>query len=504
MRRIQAIDIGTNSVRSIIVDVDDAGGYQLVDDEKEYTRLGRGLGEDGVLSDDAMARTTETLRRMLSIAQHFGVDETHAIATAAVRRAANGAEYVKRVKDELGLPIEIISEEEEGRLAFVSASRNFDLTGRNAIIDIGGGSVEVVRSASRQIEFIRSLPIGAVTLAERFRDRDPMPRETFEEMKRFVRASLEEGLAEDGGPVVRLVGTGGSVNSLSAMVAAAQGHPSEPLQGFELTLPDAVHMLAKLKRSSAQERLEIPGLPPSRVDIIIPGTLLVTELMRHFQVNVLSLNTKGIREGLILDLIARGHGEQVLDRMQAVYAFAERCRFERPHSLHVRDLALSLFDQLAEPLELDAASRPLLETAAILHDVGYLIGYEQHPKHSYHLITYSDLPGFSARELHMIAAVASYHSGPKPKPGHESLQGLSKPDRREVKRLAGILKLADGFDRTRDQQVEAVTAEVSGDVFRFTARGGGDLGVNIHRAIEKADLLAQVFERPVEIVQAGR
>ena len=134
--------------------------------------------------------------------------------------------------------------------------------------------------------------------------------------------------------------------------------------------------------------------------------------------------------------------------------------------------------------------------------MGYLIGYEQHPKHSYHLITYSDLPGFSARELHMIAAIARYHSGPKPKPGHDSLQGLSKPDRREVKRLAGILKLADGFDRTRDQQVEAVTAEVCGDVFRFTASGAGDLGVNIHRAVEKSDLLAQVFERPVEIVEA--
>jgi exopolyphosphatase / guanosine-5'-triphosphate,3'-diphosphate pyrophosphatase len=502
-RRVCAIDIGTNSVRSIIVDLDHSGSYQLVDDEKEYTRLGQGMTEDRGLTADAMERTEATLARMLSVAERFGVNDTYAIATAAVRRAPNGSAFVADVRERIGLAIDVISEEEEGRLAFVSAAANFSMEGRSAVVDVGGGSTEVTRAVGGEIDLITSLPIGAVVLAERFSAKDPMPGATFEAMQAYVRDLLTEALGEDIPSAGRMVGSGGTVNALAAMATAMRGAPRASAQGYELLMPDVVHILAKLKRSTAPERRQIAGLPPARVDIILPGTLIVAELMRAFDVNVLHVNTKGIREGFILDLITREMGrDTTLDRMQAVFAFAERCNYEAAHSLHVRDLALSLFDQLAAPLDLEREARPLLESAAVLHDVGYHIGYEQHQKHSYHLIIYSDLPGFTPRELRMVAATARYHSGSKPKQGHEWLAGLEKRDRRIVRQLAAILRFADGLDRTRDQQVTAAEATANADSIRVAASGSGDLEINLQRAREKGDLLEQLFDRTLEVSQA--
>jgi exopolyphosphatase/guanosine-5'-triphosphate,3'-diphosphate pyrophosphatase len=504
VKRLAAIDIGSNSIRSIIVEVPEEGPHRLLDDEKAYTRLGAGVHATGALSRESMDATVDALRHMLGIAEEFGVDELRAVATAAMRRASNAPEFLERLERELGLDVEIIPQVEEGRLAFLSAAGALDLEGRIAVMDIGGGSVEIVRATGHEVEFITSLPIGAVVMSERFHREDPMPKEDYKRLRKHVRSVLSHALGSDPDPVVTLVGSGGTVNALAAIVASSSNPSYSTLQGFELRREDLIHNLARLSRSDAEQRRQTPGLPENRVDIIVAGAVVVSEIMRALGANSVWVNTKGVREGIVIDTIDRMRGtERQLDRTEAIRAFGRRCGYDAAHAEQVCTISLSLFDQLAEGLGLDPNVRPLLEAAALLHDVGYHIAYERHHKHSYHLISYSDLPGFKNRELRLIAAIARYHRGALPKTRHEGMADLEKSDRKLVSRLGGILKLADGLDRTRTQRVDRVVARREGSIVTVVADGDNGLGVELHGARQKADLMERAFDVRVDVVHTG-
>ncbi len=493
--RIAAIDIGSNSVRSIIVDVPPQGDPVLLDDEKAYTRLGKGLHSTGRLSEKAMEETVGALTRMLKIIETFDVERVRAIATAAVRRAENSADLLDRIQDELGLEVETVPEEEEGRLAFVSAAGTLQLDGRTAVIDIGGGSVEIVRATDREIESIASLPIGAVVMSERYHRKDPIPKKEYKRLKKHVRKTLAGALGEDPDPVHTVVASGGTANALATVIASAEHSSPTTVHGYELTRADLVHTLAFLSRSTAAERAAMKGLPESRIDIILAGTVVLHETMKALGANTMLVNAKGVREGLVLEMVAeqRGGRSSPMDRMEAAERFGERCGYDARHAKKVRDLTLSIFDQLLDETQLTEEDRPLLEAAALLHDVGYHISYEKHHKHSHHLIVYSDLPGFTARERRIIAAVARYHRGALPKPKHEAMQNLDRSDRERVIRLGGILRLADGLDRTRSGRIESVSITVRHDVVFMHLLGTGDLSVEIHGAEKKAGLFERAF-----------
>jgi exopolyphosphatase/guanosine-5'-triphosphate,3'-diphosphate pyrophosphatase len=505
VRRIAAIDIGSNSVRSIVVEVPASGGpTRLLHDEKVQTRLAAGLSRTDTLAPEAMDRTIEALGRMLEMVRSADVEKTRAVATSAVREAVNGKVFVARVKRELGLAVEIVSAEDEGRLAFLSAAAHFDLAGRVAVMDLGGGSLEVVRAVGGEVEAIDSLALGAVALTERFATEDPVPPKSFKTLKRHVRASLADAFGPDPDAPRLMVGSGGTVNSLAWMSSHLHGESFNSVQGYAVSRADVVHLVALLKRSTVHERRSIAGLAPQRADIILAGAVVVDEIMRLFGANEIRVNAKGIREGLVQDTIsARKSARSPRSRMRAVMDFARRCRFDRKHSLHVAELALSLFDQLADKLGLADDGRPLLEAAAVLHDVGYYIAYDRHHKHSYHLVRHADLPGFTPREREMIASLARYHRGALPRAQHESLRRLAAADREQVERLGALLRLADGLDRSRGQKVRRVTAEVTKK--RLVLRLEGDIGLDIevYGAIGKGDLLQRAFGLTVEVNTDG-
>lgn len=484
----------------MVVDAPASGTYRLLDDEKAHTRLGQGVAASGRLSDEAITRTLETLRRMVDIAEQFDVEQTRAVATSAVRVAKNGKEFVARAKRELGLDIEVISEQEEGRLAFVAAAANFDLGGRVAVMDIGGGSLEIIRATGNEIEAIWSLPIGAVTLSELFVEADPLSPKAFKALRSEIRRRLAEAVGAHPVPVTTLVGSGGTITALANM--ATQLHDKAPTAAHseEVSRADVVHLLAMLKRQTLEERRQTAGLTAQRADIIVAGLAVVDEVMRLFGANTLRVNARGIREGLILDTISAGNGKVAgPDRMRVLLDFARRCRFDRKHSLHVTKLALSIFDQLAAKLGLSEDDRPLLEAAGILHDVGYYIAYDKHHKHSYHLISYASLPGFTRREQEIVASIARYHRGALPRARHDGAARLSPEDRRTVARLGAILRLADGLDRGRSQRVAAVEATLGSKGLRLTASGDTDLRVEVYGARMKGDLFEKEFGVPVDV-----
>jgi len=500
MSRLQAIDIGTNSVRSIIVEVPVGGARHVIDDEKAMTRLGQGLDATGMLDPEAVDRTIEALTAMRDIGVSLGVSEVRAIATEAVRRASNGEEFVARMREEAGIEVEVISAEEEGRLVWLSAALQVGDAPFSAAIDIGGGSVEIVQAIDADPVEIASLRLGARVLAERFVAEDPISEEAFKLLKRHVRLALRDGVELLTPGASPLVGSGGAVTTTAAVVAGMRGRRYESLHGLEIERAEVMQLLDILSHSTAAERLKLPGMPPERIDVALPGTLVLAEIMKLFGASRVLVNARGIREGIIIDtLSSEGAIASKVDHLQAVRELGARHHYDRKHAEQVTWLALSLFDELADLLGIDPDGRPLLQTAAMLHDVGDSVAYDGHHKHSYTLIVHASLPVFTRREMAMTASIARYHTKSQPKAGHESWSSLDPPDRLKVRELAALLRIADALDRSRGARIQRIEVADDGAVTRLTVFSAHDLHAELYGVETKKDLYEETFGRTLVV-----
>ena len=500
--RIAAIDIGTNSIRCIIAETSNDGKFRILDDEKATVRLGERLAVTGVISDDASERAVEAIRRFRKLVAGFNVEAVEAVATSAVRTAANGTKLLATLSGELGYDIRIISGEEEAELTAASVFSNFDMYGkRHAMIDIGGGSVEIVTAIGNHVEQFYSLELGAVVMTDRFLKSNPVAEAELRKLQRHVRASLRRSFTGKKVSVDSLIGSGGTLTALGYMAMQMRKDNYVSIHGYEVLRSEVVHLLAMLFRKDLKERRTIPGLSQDRADIIVAGVVVIDELMRFFNANRVIVNERGIREGLLIRAVKRlgfaaGAGNTPTWR-DAVKEFARSCHVDEQHSTHVASLALTVFDALAPPFGLIRAERKLLEAAAILHDSGYFISYGSHHKHSYHLIRHAELFGFTPRERELIALIARYHRKSLPKRKHDAFQKLKEKDQVTVARLGGILRLADGLDRRRSGLVQGVACLFGGKTITVHLTAVEDISVEIFGANAKKDLFEKAFDSTV-------
>ena len=496
--RLAAIDIGTNSIRCIVVETDTRGGFRVLDDEKATVRLGEGLSESGFISDAARDRAIEALQRMAKICAGLKAEIAAVVATSAVRKALNRNQFLREVKIATGLDIDVISGVQEAELASLSVHHNFNMDHqRYGMADIGGGSVEIVIATGRHAETVISLELGAVFLTETFLHSDPVGNAELKKLRKHIRKALRREGVGDGLPVTSLIGSGGTMTNIGSMVMAMRGEQYESVHRYEVLHSEIIHLLAMLSRKSHKERLSIPGLNPERADIILAGMVLTDELMRRMRTNQLRINAQGIREGLILqslqarDLIPESNRSR--DWRDSVLDFARSCRFDELHSKQVSRLCKIIFTAVSERHNFTQRDEELLEAAALLHDIGYFISYDRHHKHSYHLVRHANLFGFTPREREIIANIARYHRKAKPKKNHENFDSLSAEDQELVRKLGGILRLADGLDRRRNKQVGDLLCRYHADLFEITLYGKGDLSVELYGAESKGDLFRTAF-----------
>ena len=496
------IDIGSNTIRSLIVEAQEDGSYRTLDDEREVARLAAGLDRQGRLSRAAMRRAVSALQRMAQIARARGAERMSVVATSAIRNAANRKQFVDRVRGRTGLRVRVISEQEEAELAFESAVRSFDLGDRPcAVADVGGGSTEVILALGSHIQQVHSLHLGAVSLTEEFLPSDPVKRREFKAMRRQVRRRVGETRAEGDPPPQILIASGGTATTVAQMVMARQGLAGRSVQGFEMSQAELLHLHEALLRRSLNERREMPGLSPDRADIIIAGVTILYEVMAYLRVNVLRISEHGIRHALLNRMIVRlfptASRPSRPRRLAAAEAFARSLRFEVAHGGQVQRIALSLFDQLAGPLGLDPDGRDLLAASALLHDVGYVVSFRGHHKHTYRLIAHAQLDGYTPREREIVALVARFHRRTGPKKRHRAWAALAREDRQTVRRLAALLRIADALDRRHSQRVKEVRCRATKGHVRLTLISNLDLGVEQHAAEAKASLFHKVFNREI-------
>lgn len=503
--RLAAIDIGTNSFRCIVVEVDPQEGFRILDDEKAQVRLGEGLNQSGLISQAAQERAIDTLQRMCKIISGLGAQMIEVVATSAVRKANNRKEFLQAVRAATGLDIKVIDGEIEAELATLSVHHNFAMEQqRFAMADIGGGSVEIVVASGLHTETVASLELGAVFLTEKYISSDPPAETELKRLRKHIRKALKKTGIDDGLPVSCLIGSGGTMTNIGSMVMALRGEEYESVHRYEVLHSEIVHLLAMVTRKNQKERQNIPGLNPERADIILAGMILTDELLRQTRTNLLRINAKGIREGLILQSLSnRGLLPSTVtsrDWRSSVLEFARSCRFDEHHSEQVCRLACDIFDCLAIEQDLTDRDRELLEAATLLHDIGYFISYHQHHKHSYHLIRHANLFGFTPREREIIANLARYHRKAKPKKGHRNFAGLASSDQLLVRKLASILRLADGLDRRRNRQIRQFDCRLKNKTLELKLSGNGDLSVEAYGAETKGDLFRDIFDYRLNVM----
>ncbi|MBX2864780.1 MAG: Ppx/GppA family phosphatase [Leptolyngbyaceae cyanobacterium MAG.088] len=463
-RILAAIDVGTNSVHMVVVKIQpQLPAFTIIEREKDTVRLGNFRPGTNCLSDEAMERGIAALKRCKQIADSHQADDIVTVATSATREAENGQLFIDRVKDEVGLDINLISGLEEARRIYLGVLSGMELHGEpHVIIDIGGGSTEIILGTGERHRFLSSTKVGAVRLNAQMVTTNPISTEEYLQLRAYVRGRLEPNidelktnLAKD--ESISLVGTSGSIESLAILTAIEKlGKVPDPINGYTLTLDELESCIDKLRRMSFSERLKLPDISARRAEIIVPGAVILLEAMRMLGMDRIVICEHALREGLVVDwMLTYGLIE---DRMQYQQSVRERSVMKAVHKYGVdvthsklaATFALDLFDQTRGHLHgWGPMEREILWAAAMLHNCGHFVSHGAHHKHSYYLIRNGELLGFTSAEIELIANIARYHRKSAPKLKHLPYKALTKENRKIVSQLSAMLRVAVGLDRRR-------------------------------------------------------
>src|SRR6266700_1621605 len=439
--RLATIDIGTNSVHMIVVQVRPDLSFEVIDREKEMVRLGAGGLDGRALTPEAMHTALQVLSKFRRLAESHKVDHVIAVATSATREAENGGEFLQTVTQQTGIRPRVISGTEEARLIHLAAIYGVSVSGDVAVVlDIGGGSVEVTRGAGAAIDLGRSFKLGVIRLTERFVKSDPIESRDERKMTRHIDAEIGKYLDQiSRAGFDRVIGTSGTIMSLGAVAAASDGASGAPLRNRRISAKLLRRVRKDVTSLDLEQRLRVPGLEPRRADLAVAGSMLVDEILRRLGAAELTLCDLSLREGLVLDYISR-HRKEIAQadrypdvRRRSVFELAERCNYWPEHAQQVARLSVGLFEQTRVVHGLAVYDREWLEYAAILHDTGVHISYERHHKHSYYLIKNGDLRGFEPDEIEIVALAARYHRQGAPKKRHEHFRDFKRKRRKTIR-----------------------------------------------------------------------
>jgi exopolyphosphatase/guanosine-5'-triphosphate,3'-diphosphate pyrophosphatase len=478
-RQVAIADLGSNSWRLVIFTYEPGAWWKLTDELYETVRIGEGLAATGRLSEEAMARGIETLGVFARFcrASHIPPEDVHAVATSAIRDASNGEEFIAEAEQATGLQIEPLTAQQEAFYGYVAAVNTTTLD-HGVVLDLGGGSLQLIHVEDRLAQEMTSFPLGAVRLTEQFLPGDgPAKKKELARLRDHVTEALSglDWLASSG---KRLVGIGGAVRNLAAAAATANGSVDLGVQGFLIepaVLSDLVSELASLPVS---ERGMLAGIKPGRGDIILAAAVVLETVVALGGFDGIEATEAGLREGVFLARTLLDESEPLFPdvRRDGVLNLAIQYESDITHVEHVAQLALQMFDSLvaAELFKPRPGERELLWAASMLHDVGMTISYGDHHKHSRYLIESAELPGWDPRERALIAQISRYHRKGVPKLG--AIEGLThEGDDELLERCATILRLAEHLERGRDQSVSEVHLDTNGDGVDLHLKAAGDL-----------------------------
>ncbi len=503
-KTIAVIDIGSNSIRLQVARVIDKT-YKVINDYKATVRIGDNVYKTGKFSNEAIDTLLQVLTNIKTMMDSDNVEVCRAVATASFREASNGQEVADFIKSKTGIDIEIISGIEEARLMYLAVSYYFQINDCNVLlVDMGGGSTEFSYAENSSLIFSESTPLGCSKLSYEYLQGDPPNDEQLKNLRAYLKDVFDEKLPKKG--VTKLICSGGTINNISAIYNKRQNLSDASVKFVDTVF--AKHFLNEIAGKKIEERLKISGVEPTRADIILSATLLVNMLLKRYNLEGFYTLSGGLRAGLTIDVMNKMGIELIFQGGNTDVTYArlvetgKKYYFDDAHAEQVTRLAKILFEKLQKILDLKDEDYRLLEAASMLHDIGQHISYSKHHKHSYYLITNTELPGFSDSEIAIIANIARYHRRSVPKLSHENYLRLSNNARHKVSKLASILRLADGLDRTHSQAVKDINVDIKDEKIIISLEIDKNSNIEMEKAgfDKKKDLLEKITDRTVELI----
>jgi exopolyphosphatase / guanosine-5'-triphosphate,3'-diphosphate pyrophosphatase len=477
-RRAAVIDLGSNSWRLVVFSYSSNAWWRRTDELQEPVRIAAGMATTDRISEVALKRGLRTLDLFASYCRASGIAprDVDAVATSAVRDAANGDDLVAAGRAATGFDIRVLSWEEEARYGYLAAVNSTTLE-TGAVLDIGGGSLQLVTVRDRRAETAASWPLGAVRVTERLLlGSGPVSRKELKRVRADVRRQLRDASGATG-VGSRMVGVGGAVRCLAAAAQRAEGVPTPGVQGYLLQTEALGGLVEQLAGLRVDERAAVPGIKAARADIILAAAVVVHTVLEEAGMDRLEVTQSGLREGVFFARrLLPGDSPLLPDvRRAGIRNLAVQYQADLAHAEHVADLSLQMYESLVGSGDIAAlpGERDLLQAAAMLHEVGMAVDYDGHHEHARYLIARAGLPGFSPRELELISLIARYHG--KGSPRAEDCAGLvGRDDLELVRRCSVILRLADHLERGHDQVVSEARLAPQGGRVELHLRVVGD------------------------------
>jgi exopolyphosphatase/guanosine-5'-triphosphate,3'-diphosphate pyrophosphatase len=505
--RYAAIDIGSNSIRMEAAEVGPGQPIRVLASDREVTRLGESVFRTGSVSEEALRAACAVLARMAALYRKLEVVGVRAVATSAIRDTHNQKEFLERSAEAAGTRIEIISGREESRLIHLGVESVWPQNGRRTlIIDIGGGSAEIIAAEDASLREAFSKPLGAVRLNEMFlRDDPPSPRQ-LREMHEYIEEKLSSTLRRMGSAAWdRAIATSATASAVASAVSRVPRSKREEIDRLRVSTAEVRRLYARLSQLNLAERRKVTGIGPRRAEIIVPGIAVLLDFLRQFGLPAVYYSRAGVRDGIIADLAARNVGAErsrlSRDQRREVEEMARRYAVPIERARKVAQNANLLFAALQPVHELPPAAGKLLEAAAYLSEVGHYVNSASHHKHAYYIVANSDLAGFTDRERLLIASLCRYHRKSLPSPLHSAYQTLTVEERRTLMQLIPIIRLADNLDGSRDRRIRSVDLRArEGDIVLEIHSDGG-LDLEHWRAERAGEAFRQIYNRDVTVAE---
>jgi exopolyphosphatase/guanosine-5'-triphosphate,3'-diphosphate pyrophosphatase len=496
---IAAIDAGSNAVRLSVARAYSALDIEPLHTERYPLRLGESVFLRHRFTEEILKKGAKAFRHLKEVMDEFGVTRYRAVATSASREARNRNAFVRHIKQKSGIALEVIGGEEESRLGREAALAALGPESPpRCILDLGGGSLELNLLRDHMVERSVQLPVGTVRLMTTLNIPGVIRPAQAEQVRRYVRALLESRLPSrpnlgDG----IAVALGGNAETLAAVAPGPREHGVPTLQLSLLR-----ERLPGILKRDVRERMKAYAVRRDRADVMAIAAITFITLGRYLNLRTLLVPGVGIREGLLQEIARDAFSRKEPHRYNAAArqllvgtrSFARRLKYDQPHAEHVRELSIMLFDQLQPLHHLPAQARVLLEAGALLHDVGHMVSHRGHHKHGEYLVLNGDIPALEGRDAAMVAALVRYHNRKSDPAGHHTAySGLPTVDKRIARRLAAILRIAEGLDHSHRERVTNLRASFQRAAVGLQVTARGDAAEDLRDAIRSAELFEKEF-----------
>ena len=506
MQRIAIIDIGSNSARLVISHIYKNGAYNMVYNQKEALRLSQKVDGQNLLTEEAFTSTLDTMRSFAHMCKIYQADKTIAVATAAIRNASNGPELVAEVAEQTGIQLHIISGKTEAYISYLGVINTLDV--KNGIIfDLGGGSTELILFKNRKILESISLPLGAVNTTGMFNTRNEMPPNAYNDLNAFVMSRLAQypWLKQSNLP---LIGVGGTARTVAKIIQRAKKYPATKIHNYSYPIQTFRSFFNKLCLTNLEQRKKISGLSTERSDIILAGSSIISCLLEATGAKKLITSGCGLREGLFYDYYSKSNNVPLIAKNILERSRENTLRLfesDTAHARHITKLALAMFDGWMELHKVRKSNRRLLETAALLHDIGITINFYSHARHSAYMIQNAKLFGLTHKEQIITSAIAGWHNGISKNYFKSRFykEMLTENNWKLINKLSLLLALAESLDYSEMRMVHTLTPSFNKKNALLTLHAEHYPTIEMHQLKDHLSWFKKAFgvELKVEVIE---